>query len=132
MREWIKGAEIEAVTSKYKNNPECCFVFLDGREITTRDEYYKALEKQLQLNETFSNNYSAYCDMMCDPYTYYNKQCIVFVIDFYEQFLRGDVSKEMIEEIFDESIMPFFDEDIKGVMDNETNHEIHVYCVIRL
>lgn len=119
MREYISRSEARDMIKRYKSHDGCCLIKLNGKKIRTRDAYYDKLRKKLRLNATFSNNYNAYSDMMRDAYTYYDKQCIVFVIKHYEDFLSRDGSKEMIERIFDQDIIPYF----------QVASEIHVYCV---
>lgn len=120
MREFINKEQYSELKKKYKNDSSCCYIKLNGKKLKTKEEYYEKLKDKLQLNNSFSNNINAYSDMMRDPYTYYNKETIVFVIKNYDKFLCKEPSIGSFNKIFDKDIIP--------VLRSE-NKNIHVYCV---
>jgi RNAse (barnase) inhibitor barstar len=130
MREFISESKRKEIIKATKQDATCCLVKLNGKKLRTKELYYDKLKEKLQLNESFSNNYNSYSDMMRDPFTYYNKDKIVFVIKHYEMFLSEDTSKAMIEKIFDDAIIPFFQGEIEEVVHQGSKKEIHVYCVL--
>jgi len=117
MREFIMADAANHIKLECESDEDCCFVHLEGSKLKTKEQYFQKLSETLRLSDTFSNNFNAYADMMCDAFTYYNKEKIVFLIDHYDAFLSEDASKKIIETIFDEAIIPYFEGDI------------HVYCV---
>lgn len=129
MREKITKAESKIILKKYKKDPSCCLVKLNGKKLPNKEVYYDKLKKKLQLNDSFANNYNAYSDMMRDGYTYYNRDTIIFVIKHYRQFLSEDKGKPIIERIFDEDIIPFFEGEEMGSIQGGSKKVIHVYCV---
>lgn len=129
MREMISKSVRKDLLKKYKKDPQCCLIKLNGKKLPTKEAYYKKLKDKLQLNDTFANNYNAYSDMMRDSYTYYNKATIVFMINHYDRFLEEDQGKAIIETIFDEDIIPFFENHYGSRQQGGTKKTIHVYCV---
>lgn len=129
MREFINKEQYKKIKKKYKNSDNCCYVKLNGKKLKTLEDYYTRLSQKLQLNDSFSNNFNAYSDMMSDPFTYYNKNIIIFVIKNYDDFLSEEKSKKVIEQIFDQDIIPYFRKEISRTTMNTTNKEVHVYCL---
>lgn len=109
MIEFVDKTKIREIVKACLNHEDCCLVYLNGRWIKDKMDYYKTLKKQLQLNDSFSNNLNAYKDMMCDPYTYYNQSNIVFVIENAHNFLKKDpIFRQKVEMVFLADIIPFF------------------------
>lgn len=129
MREFINKDDYKEIKEKYKDNNKCCYIKLNGKKLKTKEDYYEKLKKKLELNDSFSNNLNAYSDMMRDPYTYGNKQIIVFVIKKYKDFLSEETSKPVFEKIFDKDIIPFFRNEVKATVMKSEYVEIHVYCM---
>jgi len=120
MREFINKDQYRELKKKYKDDKDCCYIKLNGKKLKTKEEYYEKLKEKLQLNDSFSNNINAYSDMMRDPYTYYNKDIILFVIKNYDKFLCEEASRSSYNQIFDKDIIP--------VLRSEDKY-VHVYCV---
>lgn len=108
------------------NEEDCCYIYIQGSESETLEEYFMLLKNKLRLNDSFSNNLNSYCDMMCDSFTYYEKRKIIFAISEYNQFLSKYDRKEIIEEIFNDDIIPFFEEEISNTVVGGRTQEIQV------
>lgn len=131
MREFVSPEKLAEIRQICQRDENCCLIDLEGSKLKNKYDYYEELGKQLQLNDSFNHNFNAYSDMMCDPYTYYNKEKIVFLIDEYEKFLSEDYSLDIIEEIFDEVMSPFFRESIESLVQYGIVRKFHIYCVDR-
>lgn len=128
MREIITKKQRKMLKHKFENDPTCCLIYLKGKQIKTKDDYYAILREKLQLNESFSNNLNAYSDMLRDPFTYFNKEKIVFLIKRYDKFLRNEPLKLKFEMIFDEAIIPFWKGQISDTTVGASHHKFHLYC----
>lgn len=91
-----------------KQAPDCCYIKLNGKHLPNKTKYFKRLAKKLQLNDSFHRNLDAYVDMMCDHYTYYNRDNIVFVITHYEHFLEDEHQRALYLQLFADEIIPYF------------------------
>lgn len=128
MRQIISKKQRKSLKQQFENDPNCCFIYIKGKQIKTKEDYYAVLREKLQLNESFSNNLNAYSDMLRDPFTYFNKEKIVFLIKRYDKFLRNDPIKLKIEMIFDKAIIPFWSGEIADTTVGACHHEFHLYC----
>lgn len=124
----------------------CFLLHLNGKDFLTEIQYFAYLYKYLRLPISFSFNLDAYLDMMTDPYSYSNEvssengknNCfsnlgdvkkIVILIDNYNDFLRKNkIFKKEIEDLFDNDILPFFENEIKEVYVGGYEIEYNIYC----
>jgi hypothetical protein len=130
-RLFVSNQEKLNIIKKHENNKNTFFLYIDGNKITNKEKYEDFLINSLAPIDLKIIKYNIHCyhDVMRDIEVYYEKEPVI-VIDNYDNFLKEDLSyKKIIEESFDEIILPYFEEEIERVESGGRRTKYMVYCV---
>lgn len=124
----VKMKKIIQIRNHYKNNGDVLLIELDGKNTLGYQEYIANLSGQIDNSTAVWINFSSYDDTMRRPYTYFNKSEVIILIYNYSLFLSEDLkTKKMIEHIFDNSILPFFEEEIENCVVGGKRMKYNIY-----
>ena len=95
------------------NDPEMIIISVDGMKVNTKDTFFEQLEKSLLFPGKCEGMYARFEDWMTDLSWIPQEKGICIYINAYDDFLKRDSeNKVIIEEIFKENILPFWDGDV--------------------
>ena len=101
---------------------------IDGAKLQTKQDYLEAMEKALKL-PSCHNNWDAYDDWMTDLEWIDDKKIIVIFYHYTSMLSHDSQVKELILDIFETSILPFWEEEVKHVVVGGEPKEFQVYLV---
>ncbi|WP_115751711.1 barstar family protein [Listeria kieliensis] len=118
----------ELLKIKEERKKSACFnVTIEGDDIKTKEEFFSIMADKFKLPD--SNGWDSFIDWMTDL-SWINEQCICFVIEDYSLFLKEDSqSKEMVTEIFEEDILPFWENEVTEVVVDGKPRQFDVYLI---
>ena len=103
-------------------------VSIDGAKIQTEHDYFNAMEKALKL-PSCHDNWDAYDDWMTDLGWISNRKISVIFYHYTSMLQDDPQTKKLVLDIFQTSILPFWEEEVKHVVVGGTPKEFQVYLV---
>lgn len=114
------------------NSADTFIVEIDGNTIQNTNQLFDIMEQKYDLSTsdgTWGRNWAAFNDLMTDlEWIDFDKH--ILIVKNYKHFMNKDkYGKELFEEYFQDSILPFWEEDVlRCVVEGETK-EFTVYLV---
>ena len=127
----ISETQIELI--KLKVNPnETFLVELDGNNIQNEKQLFDVMEKEYDLhtlNGTWGRNWAAFDDLMTDlDWIDYDKH--ILTIFSFKTFMSKDLNgKRLFLEYFEDSILPFWEEEVLHCVVDGKTKEFTVYLI---
>jgi len=88
-------------------------VKIDGKKIKTKNDFFEIIEEKLQFPTKCTGKYSRFEDWITDLSWLPEEQGICIQINDYQDFLLDDFkAKTTIENIFQETVLPFWKESV--------------------
>ena len=102
---------------------------LDGRAVKTRFDYFSAIDKAFQFPTSSAGNWDSYLDWIRDL-TWLPDGEITLIIQHYANFLEDNPEdKKMLVEDFEDTILPFWEEEVTHVVVEGKPRHFMVYLV---
>lgn len=112
---------------KESSRENCFTVKIQGKDIQTKEAFLKFMEKQFMLPD--SSGWDSFTDWMTDL-SWIDRSCFCIVINNYRDFLKKDeASKKTVFEIFEEDILPFWEEEVTKISVDGKPRSFKVYLV---
>ena len=114
------------------NTTDTFLVEIEGNTIQTTNQLFDIMEQKYDLRTsdgTWGRNWAAFNDLMTDL-DWINHDKHILTIKNYKHFMEKDkYGKELFEEYFRDSILPFWEEDVLRVVVEGETKEFTVYLV---
>ena len=124
--EFIKKEVLDELVNKNRNN--CYIVIIDGKENKDWDSYRDTIERLFKF-PTKKNNYDGYSDWMRDLSWFDVDEFALFIIN-YDEFLSDDLkSKKIIMNMFRDTILPWWDEDVEKYVVEGRKRKFNVFII---
>ncbi|CRH23582.1 barstar family protein [Carnobacterium maltaromaticum] len=122
----ISKSDVLELDKKMKKN-DCFIVNIQGDDIQTKNEFLISMTEHFMLPDSLG--WDSFTDWMTDL-SWINNKCFCIIINNYADFLKEDSeSKEIVLEIFEEDILPFWEKDVTKVVVNGQVCPFNVYLV---
>ena len=127
----VTSNEYEDLKNQF-NSDDTFIVEINGSTIQSTNQLFNIMEQEYDLytsNGTWGRNWAAFNDLMTDlDWINYDKH--ILTIENYKQFMKKDkYGKELFEEYFQDSILPFWEEDVLRCVVEGKTKEFTVYLV---
>lgn len=125
---YIDKSELQNIKKKVNDNDNIFYVEVDGRECSCLKEYLAYISNKLDF-PIAAKGYDGYADWMADL-SWINSDNIVFVIENYKEFLHCDIeAKKIILDLFERSILPWWEGEVCNYVVGGETKEFLVYLV---
>ncbi len=101
---------------------------IDGAKIQTKHDYFAAMEKALGL-PLCCGNWDAYDDWMTDLGWIPNGKIAVIFYHYAAMLQNDPQAKELVLDLFQTSILPFWEEEVRHVVVGGESKDFQVYLV---
>ncbi len=109
--------------------PDTLVVRIDGSKIDNWKEYIEALDPFIHFPDDCTTIIARYSDWMTDL-GWLGKKAYVVIIDHYSALMKNDLrDKKLVYEIFEEEILPFWDDEVEYVVGPGRKKPFNVYLV---
>lgn len=103
--------DFELIEKQIRKNENIFYAEIDGKEICNLSEYFACVSISFRFPHP-AHIWAVYDDWMTDL-TWIDKECIVFAIHYYGEFMKDDISnKREIVEDFEELIFPWWEGEV--------------------
>jgi hypothetical protein len=112
-----------------KENDHLFFAILDGKDINSANDYIEQIQTKFKFPTSCIDNWDGYLDWIRDLDWLEKEEYILVIINF-SQFLRDDIDlkKEIISD-FEDTILPFWEEEVERVVVDGKPKPFNVYLV---
>ena len=98
-----------SIISDMNEQTDMIIINIDGKEVQTKDSFFKHMEEALSFPEKCNGKYARFEDSMTDLSWLPQDRGICIIINGYDEFLKNDLkNKTIIEEIFKKNVIPFW------------------------
>lgn len=111
-----------------KSKLEGFIASIDGAKIQTKHDYLSVMEKAFHL-PSCHDSWDAYLDWMCDLDWIPEQKIILIIYNFQKFFFEDTKSKELVLQRLEDTILPFWEEEVTHVMVGGEPREFQVYLV---
>ncbi|SEO94389.1 Barstar (barnase inhibitor) [Amphibacillus marinus] len=113
---------------KHTEKEDWYIVNIHGNSIQTKNDFLELMKEEFLLPDC--SGWDSFIDWMTDL-SWIDRRCFCIVINDYENFLKEDnESKEIIIEIFEEDILPFWEKDVMKTVVNGEPRTFKLYLVV--
>lgn len=107
---------------------ENCYIFtIDGNKVSTKKEFFDAVETLFSFPTSCKNKVSCFDDWMMDLSWLDSDRGICIVINSFEHFLRDDPEfKDLVMDDFRQDILPFWEETVLTTMKDGKTRKMDV------
>ncbi len=125
----VKNEELAQIMSNKMRKEQIFYVELDGNEIETGNDYLSHIETKFKFPTSCINNWDGYLDWIRDL-SWLEKEEYILVINHFSKFLCRDVilKNEIISQ-FEDTILPFWQEEVERVVVEGKAKPFLVYLV---
>ena len=111
-----------------KSKLEGFIASIDGAKIQTKHDYLSVMEKAFHLPPCH-DSWDAYLDWMCDLDWIEEKKVTLIILNSARAFQQDPQMKQGMIEDFEDTILPFWEEEVAHVMVGGEPKEFQVYLV---
>lgn len=125
---YVNQKEVWKMKRKIYANDDTFCVEIDGRKCSHLADYFIEISNKFQF-PTIAKGFDVYDDWITDL-TWINQDKIVVIINNYTDFLRCDLlSKKKVLELFEQSILPWWDTEVCNCVVGGIPKSFTVYLV---
>lgn len=125
---YISSDDFKIAKENLKRNDKIFFVEMNGEKIQNLTEYLSTMSNLCDFPFP-TKGWDGYCDWMTD-FTWIDKDIIIIIINNYKYFLQSDLSsKAKVIEKFQNTILPWWENDVINHMVGGKPKKFTVYLV---
>jgi hypothetical protein len=125
----IDEEEFLIIKKKSEETDSVFLVVLDGKEIKSGNDYILHIQSLFKFPTSCIDNWDGYLDWIRDL-SWLNKEEYILVINNFLQFLKDDIAmKQDIISLFEEVILPFWQEEVERVVVDGKPKPFNVYLI---